>query len=214
MSKKIPSKLSYKIAYIIALIAGSISLLFCILAIIAKELLVGIVFAPFTTLLFALYHTYKKRWENYDAICNTSQKTKEEYINKSTIIDGNTDFSTIESKKSIATPKSPIPENFLSFKVAGVTFKTGRKSRQVMLKNMYFQNTPPFDEDIKITFERYDYEGELAIGVYANDLQIGNVPAKLVKEFDSSWTGDYLADFEVYGGGNKNWGCIINVTFY
>ena len=79
---------------------------------------------------------------------------------------------------------------------------------------MYFQNTPPFDEGIEITFERYDYEGELAIGVYANGLQIGNVPATIVDEFDSYWTDDYTADFEVYGGGNKNWGCSIDVDFY
>lgn len=102
----------------------------------------------------------------------------------------------------------------LSFKVSGVTFKTGRKSRQVMLKNMYFKNTPPFDDEITITFKRYDFEGNLAIGVYANDLQIGNVPLNLVKTFDEYWISDYVASFDVYGGGSKNWGCEVDVTFY
>ncbi|WP_461810873.1 hypothetical protein [Faecalimonas sp.] len=102
----------------------------------------------------------------------------------------------------------------LSFRVSGVTFKTGRKSRQVMLKNMYFNNTPPFDDEITITFKRYDFEGSLAIGVYANDLQIGNVPRDLVETFDKYWISDYTASFDVYGGGNKNWGCEVDVVFY
>ena len=103
--------------------------------------------------------------------------------------------------------------NALTFKVAGVTFKTGRKSRQVMLKNIYFNNTPPFDGDITITFERYSYEGKLAIGVYANELQIGNVPSSMVSIFDNYWVSDYVVDYRIYGGGSKNWGCEIDVTF-
>lgn len=101
----------------------------------------------------------------------------------------------------------------LSFRVAGVTFKTGRKSRQVMLKNMYFNNTPPFDGNISITFQRYDYEGKLAIGVFANNLQIGNVPHDLVDIFNHYWTSDYSATFTVYGGGDKSWGCEVDVKF-
>lgn len=101
----------------------------------------------------------------------------------------------------------------LDFKVAGVTFKTGRKSRQVMLKNMYFKNTPPFDEGIEITFERYEYEGELAIGVYSNGLQIGNVPRDIVPKFDEYWTSDYKASFSIYEGKKSVWGCEISVVF-
>lgn len=101
----------------------------------------------------------------------------------------------------------------LNFKVSGVTFKTGRKSRQVMLKNMYFKNTPPFDKGIEITFERYDFEGELAIGVYSNGLQIGNVPKDIVPKFDEYWTSDYKVSFDVYEGKKSVWGCKINVVF-
>ena len=121
----------------------------------------------------------------------------------------------VQAKHSLTVNGTSISNhaNTLTFKVAGVTFKTGRKSRQVMLKNMYFNNTPPFDGDITITFKRYDYEGKLAIGVYANELQIGNVPAPMVSVFDSYWTSDYDVDYRIYGGGNKNWGCEIDVTF-
>lgn len=108
-----------------------------------------------------------------------------------------------------------ISENikFLQFHVAGVTFKTGRRSRQVMLKNMYFKNTPPFDNGIEITFDRYDFNGRLAIGVYANGLQIGNVPKTLVDKFNSYWTHDYNAKFSIVGGSEATWGCLIDVAF-
>lgn len=106
------------------------------------------------------------------------------------------------------------PQKTLSFKVAGVTFKTGRKSRQVMLKNMYFNNTPPFDGEINISFKRYEFEGKLAIGVYANCEQIGNVPASLTQTFDAYWSSGYAATYNIYGGyDNKPWGCLIDVEF-
>lgn len=101
----------------------------------------------------------------------------------------------------------------LNFKVAGVTFKSGRRSRQIMLKNMYFKNTPPFDSEIKITFERYEFNGQLAIGVYANGLQIGDVPQKIIDKFNSYWTCNYTADFSIIGGGELTWGCVIDVVF-
>lgn len=112
-----------------------------------------------------------------------------------------------EKKPDLVNVKS------LQFKVAGVTFKTGRRSRQVMLKNMYFKNTPPFDNGIKITFERYEFNGQPAIGVYANDLQIGDVPKTFVDKFNSYWTHDYNVKFSIVGGGEVAWGCLIDVVF-
>ena len=201
MSKKIPSKKAYKVSYIISLIAA----IFCLLIGIPTITVGGLIFVLFGAFFLFLYYTYKKTWMNYDSIYKKTTKK--------TVLQ--TASSTFQPNlSSVNKPVISDSENSLSFKVAGVTYKSGRKSRQVMLKNMYFQNTPPFDEYIEITFERYDYEGELAIGVYANGLQIGNVPAKLVSKFDSYWTADYIADFEVYGGGDKNWGCTINVNFF
>lgn len=114
------------------------------------------------------------------------------------------DTNTVTENKSV---------KILNFKVAGVTFKTGRKSRQVMLKNMYFKNTPPFENGIEITFERYEYEGNIAIGVYSNGLQIGNVPKDIVPKFDEYWTSDYKVSFSIYEGKKSVWGCEISVVF-
>lgn len=102
----------------------------------------------------------------------------------------------------------------IEFHVAGVTFKNGRKTRQALLRAMRFRDEP-YNGKVNITFERYDFEGELAIGVYANGQQIGNVPHDLVKEFDEKWTHDYLIEeWKIIGGQDyKNFGCIIKVLF-
>lgn len=122
-------------------------------------------------------------------------------------------FEYLEDDYVLHSNNASAKNKSLSFKVAGVTFKSGRKSRQVMLKNMYFRNTPPYDGPIEISFKRYDYEGQLAIGVYANSQQIGNVPTDLIEDFDSYWTSNYKASFDVYEGKKNVWGCEINVVF-
>lgn len=102
----------------------------------------------------------------------------------------------------------------LEFKVAGVTFKNDRKSRQALLRAMKWKDAP-FDKAVEITFERYNFEGKLAIGVYANGQQLGNVPADLVPEFDQKWTGRYMIEsWEVLGSGkDAPFGCRIKVLF-
>lgn len=102
----------------------------------------------------------------------------------------------------------------IEFKVAGVTFKNGRKTRQALLRAMKWKDEP-FDKKVDITFERYDYEGELAISVLANGEQIGNVPKEMVAEFDEKWTGQYLIEsWEVLGSGkDAPFGCRIKVLF-
>ena len=102
----------------------------------------------------------------------------------------------------------------IEFNVAGVTFKNGRKTRQALLRAMKWKDAP-FDHGVEIAFERYDYEGSLAIGVYANGEQLGNVPADLVREFDEKWTGRYLIEsWEVLGSGKEApFGCRIKVLF-
>ena len=102
----------------------------------------------------------------------------------------------------------------VEFKVAGVTFKNGRKTRQALLRAIKYHD-PPFDQKVEITFERYEYEGKLAIAVYANGEQLGNVPAELVEEFDKKWTGQYLIEsYKVLGSGKDvPFGFRIKVLF-
>lgn len=69
MSKKIPSKLTYKIAYIIALIAGSISLFAGIVTILTG----GGILIPFGAFFMYLYYRFKKAWMLYDKINKTHQ---------------------------------------------------------------------------------------------------------------------------------------------
>ena len=115
-------------------------------------------------------------------------------------------------KRAIAqTIKTVMHYKELEFKVAGVTFKNGRKNRQTILKHMK-QGKAPFDNGCKITFERYDFEGELAISVLANGEQIGNVPRKLIAEFDEYWVSDYIVESWTVTG-SEPYGCTIKVLF-
>lgn len=101
----------------------------------------------------------------------------------------------------------------IEFKAAGVTFKNGRKTRQAILRAMKWKDAP-FDK-VAITLQRYDFEGSLAIGVYANDEQIGNVPKDLVAEEDDAWKKDYIVEeWEVLGSGKEApFGCRIKILF-
>lgn len=102
----------------------------------------------------------------------------------------------------------------IEFKVAGVTFKNGRKTRQALIRAIKFHDAP-YDKEVNITFDRYDYEGKLAIGVYANGEQLGNVPADLIQEFDQKWTGRYIIEsYEVLGSGaDAPFGFRVKVLF-
>ncbi len=101
----------------------------------------------------------------------------------------------------------------IEFHVAGVTFKNGRKTRQAILRAMKFKDEP-FNNGIEITFQKYEYENEQAIGVYANGQQIGNVPKDKLDEFIEKWTSDYLIEwYKVIGGKDKSYGCVIKVLF-
>ena len=102
----------------------------------------------------------------------------------------------------------------IEFKVVGVTFKNGRKTRQALIRAIKWHDAP-FDKEVNITFEKYDFEGKTAIGVYANGEQLGNVPAELVDEFCKKWTGKYLIEkYEVLGSGkDAPFGFLVKVLF-
>lgn len=101
----------------------------------------------------------------------------------------------------------------IEFKVAGVTFKNGRKTRQAILRAMKWQD-PPYDK-VQITLQRYDFEGSIAIGVYVNGDQIGNVPKEIKDEVDKAWTKDYIVEeWKILGSGqDAPFGCLVKILF-
>ena len=113
--------------------------------------------------------------------------------------------------------ESESPYIFLSFKVVGVTFNNGRKTRQAILRAFKFG-----DEDIEtVNLEQYEYEGKPAVYVKINDKIVGNIPSDLVNtylEYESKYSLDNIR-CDVYGGnklddGTKtNLGCELTLRY-
>lgn len=123
-------------------------------------------------------------------------------------------------KKTEAVAPAPASEakpafEFLSVKVAGVTFKNGRKSRQTILRKIHFKDEP-FDKcTMELTLQREEWEGKPAFGVYVNGDQIGNIPAEYVSYVNDNFSRlDGIVNIEVYGGGEgRNYGAEITLRF-
>lgn len=103
---------------------------------------------------------------------------------------------------------------YTDFKIAGVTFKDGRASRQTALRMLKFQD-PPMQDPIDFEFEDYEYDGKPAILIKANGRILGNVPADYVDEFielrDKSLSMDL--GYKVSGGGDYPFGCKMVITW-
>lgn len=136
-----------------------------------------------------------------------------------------------------ASTKDYIVESF-SFTVKGVTFKNGNQSRQAILKKLFWDEywrdevTDDFEDEsldslndnlledqgteeesenkVVYTLRKYEFEGSPAIGVYANDDQIGNVPKEdvpFVLDILEQVTWVYV---KIYGGGTSEDGQQLN----
>ena len=123
-------------------------------------------------------------------------------------------------KKTEAVAPAPSSEakpafEFLSVKVAGVTFKNGRKSRQTILRKIHFKDEPFDKGTMELTLQREEWEGKPAFGVYVNDDQIGNIPAEYVSYVNDNFSRlDGIVNIEVYGGGEgRNYGAEITLRF-
>lgn len=99
------------------------------------------------------------------------------------------------------------------FTVVGVTFKNGRKSRQTILRKLRYGD-PPFGYGATIELEKYDFEGEDAIGVYADGEQVGNISRKDLPWLLDHWE-DYfsVSEYDIHGGGGLSYGMDIRVCF-
>lgn len=80
---------------------------------------------------------------------------------------------------------------YVEYRLAGVTYKDGRYSRQAALRAIKFRD-PPFDEEPELHVEIQEYEGKPAVAVKAKDRMLGYIPKTRVKEF--------MADYPNYCG--------------
>ena len=105
--------------------------------------------------------------------------------------------------------------DFLRTKVAGVTFKNGRRSRQTILRAMRFHDAPFDKGDMELTIERGEWEGKPAFGVFVNGEQIGNIPAEHTQFVEENFSRlDGITNIEVYGGGEgRNYGAEVVLRF-
>ena len=103
---------------------------------------------------------------------------------------------------------------YLSFKIAGVTFKNGRRSRQTILRQINFRD-PPYDRDPEIRLEKCDFEGEPAFAVYTGEEQVGYIGKQDIPEVLKRWDKYVgVAEFSVYGGGpGRNYGATVKLKF-
>lgn len=91
---------------------------------------------------------------------------------------------------------------FVPVRVAGVTFKNGRRHRQTILRQIYWKDEP-YHKGIEVTLRQGEYEGQPTVEVWANEEQIGFVPKEQLPFFLNNWHRYHSAfDLEVSGGGN------------
>lgn len=129
-------------------------------------------------------------------------------------------LSTDKPKEAVTVEPEPAVESpyiFLRFKVAGVTFKNGRKTRQAILRAFKWGDEIPETID----FEVYEYEGRPAVYVKINDQVVGNIPADTTEKFlehEKLYKRDNV-HCDIYGGsklddGNRtNYGCEIIIRY-
>ena len=123
-----------------------------------------------------------------------------------------------EAKRAEEEARNPKPIiKSWCFKIAGVTFRNDDgTSRQDILKRMYaIQEAGVLDE---IDIQDYDYNGELAYGVYYNDEQFGNIKRQDIAEMDEAMNSDGITScaIEIYHFRNEDGKKIYcaNLTLY
>ena len=115
---------------------------------------------------------------------------------------------------STASETKPAFE-FLSVKVAGVTFKERAQKPSNHFAQIHFKDEPFDKGTMELTLQREEWEGKPAFGVYVNGDQIGNIPAEYVSYVNDNFSRlDGIVNIEVCGGGEgRNYGAEITLRF-
>ncbi len=89
---------------------------------------------------------------------------------------------------------------YREYKVVGVTFDTDGVSRQELLEKIDC-HAPPFSGELRYGLVPYDFEGEQAIGVHVNGIQIGNISRDDIPEILRMWRRiEDISEVEIIGG--------------
>lgn len=103
---------------------------------------------------------------------------------------------------------------FLRTKIAGVTFKDGRKSRQTIIRRLYWKDEPFDKNEAEVVLERGEYEGKPAFAVILNGQKAGYVPAEHVRFIEENFARcDGVTHIEAYCGANDIYGAEIIIRF-
>lgn len=104
--------------------------------------------------------------------------------------------------------------DFLRTKIAGVTFKDGRKSRQTIIRRLYWKDEPFDKNEAEVVLERGEYEGKPAFAVILNGQKAGYVPAEHVQFIEENFARcDGVTHIEAYCGANDIYGAEIIIRF-
>ena len=174
--------------------------------------------------LLTQWRNYPRLWESFLSECVPVDGVVG-YVRHSQIYTGifnprHDDFGRISSELTSNAKtlheQVQMARNFESFtyKVVGVSFKNGRRSRQTILKQIHFRD-PPYTKTPEIRIEEYEHEGEPAFAVYANEEQVGNIGKENIPEILERWDRyRRVRSFDIRGGGDFNYGMVICVEFY
>lgn len=103
---------------------------------------------------------------------------------------------------------------FLRTKIAGVTFKDGRKSRQTIIRRLYWKDEPFDKNEAEVVLERGEYEGKPAFAVILNGQKAGYVPAEHIQFIEENFARcDGVTHIEAYCGANDIYGAEIIIRF-
>lgn len=117
------------------------------------------------------------------------------------------------AKPSEAAPTES-PYEFIRTKIAGVTFKDGRKSRQTILRRLYWKDAPFDKEEAEVVLDRGEYEGKPAFAVLLNGEIAGYVPAEHAQFLEDNFDRcDGVTHIEAYCGASDIYGAEITIRF-
>lgn len=121
-------------------------------------------------------------------------------------------FGKREAKQEAPAPETPF--EFIRTNITGVTFKDGRKSRQTILRRLYWKDAPFDKGDGDVILKREEFEGEPAFAVLLNGEKAGYIPAEHVRFFDENFHRcDGVTRIEAFCGNDDIYGAKIIVRF-